>query len=38
VFEDGTNSLAVKADDCFICVGVFISPLLKAMKKIQDWN
>ena len=35
--EDGTIPMA-EADDCFICVGVFISPTADSDQKIQDWN
>jgi 5,6,7,8-tetrahydromethanopterin hydro-lyase len=35
--EDGTIP-AGEADDCFICVGVFISPTADSDEKIQDWN
>jgi len=35
--EDGTIP-AAEADDCFICVGVFISPTADDDQKIQDWN
>ena len=35
--EDGTIP-ANEADDCFICVGVFISPTADSDEKIQDWN
>ena len=35
--EDGTIPMA-EADDCFICVGVFISPTADNDQKIQDWN
>jgi 5,6,7,8-tetrahydromethanopterin hydro-lyase len=35
--ENGTIP-ANEADDCFICVGVFISPTADSDQKIQDWN
>jgi 5,6,7,8-tetrahydromethanopterin hydro-lyase len=35
--EDGTIP-AAEADDCFISVGVFISPTADSDEKIQDWN
>ena len=35
--EDGTIP-ATEADDCFICVGVFISPTADSDQKIQDWT